>query len=275
MGSDAEIFIFDYARYVSEVVPAFRELLFAGEIVPWMREIIDGFEHWFREALPFDLTLLRNTNLARNCTYLTADLAFARRVDIDPNDVCFSDWEKRVCRSSSCPDRAWCPYHIKIPLVVPETLNLVLQEAIASRCLGDSQFVGRTCTPSLYNELLDRAGISQRDRGRRLLDYLGSRGFVIGYQWSGDGEGIQGWLAPGETRELRDFLDVLPLPDYEPTFENMKAMHRSILSTDREGGFSWEEVSFSFVRTVATIAVRHRKGILWGSDVMSSLDHVE
>ena len=75
MGSDAEIFIFDYARYVSEVVPAFRELLFAGEIVPWMREIIDGFEHWFREALPFDLTLLRNTNLARNCTYLTADLA--------------------------------------------------------------------------------------------------------------------------------------------------------------------------------------------------------
>ena len=37
MGSDAELYVFDYERYVTEMVPAARQLLLRGEIVSGSR----------------------------------------------------------------------------------------------------------------------------------------------------------------------------------------------------------------------------------------------
>ena len=87
MGADAELFLFDYDRYVQEVVPAFHKLLMNGDLEPWLHEVVTDYMECIVQNLDDlpeeidrvvgELTRLRGTDLLSHCTILAADLGFA------------------------------------------------------------------------------------------------------------------------------------------------------------------------------------------------------
>jgi len=258
MGADAEIFVFDYERYRSEVVPALVQLLLAGEPEPWLGEVFQAAtpngEYGYDVIWPRLATQLADqpTDLVRHCTWLGDDLRYHEAEPRDPLML--------TCPSSICPERRRCVFHQERHAV--EDLNALHEALVATRCLGKSQFVGRTITPYFYEPALDRLRVSAKDRVRELLAGLATRGAVVGYQ-VGDTEGIHGWLTGPETAELARRLDALPLPRYPATFEAMAERHKQTEYTHE----SWQDLSLSFVRTVSAIAAEDRKAVLWGNDV--------
>jgi hypothetical protein len=92
---------------------------------------------------------------------------------------------------------------------------------------------------------------------------------VIGFSFGGGG--IDGWLDPEETRLIAEHLAQLDLPRYERTFEAMEECHRRFRTaqgTPQEAqNPSFQQVSLSYVRTVAEIAAQQGHGILWGNDL--------
>ncbi|SCE94387.1 hypothetical protein GA0074695_2336 [Micromonospora viridifaciens] len=133
---------------------------------------------------------------------------------------------------------------------------------MAVSCLGPAQFLGRTITPDYYLPALQLRSAPASDPLRHLLAALATRGAALGYQF-GVTEGIHGWLTVAETAELAARLDRLDLPRYEPTFA---AMADRLKQAGRSAS-EWQDLSLSFVRTVATIAVRDGQAVLWGNDV--------
>jgi hypothetical protein len=77
-----------------------------------------------------------------------------------------------------------------------------------------------------------------------------------------------------DAAQLAQHLANLPLPEYEPTFAALEQFRKPMPGT--QGGVYYEgaeeapfeELSLSFVRTVATIATTRRLGLLWGNDVL-------
>ena len=98
-----------------------------------------------------------------------------------------------------------------------------------------------------------------------LLAALGKRGFIISYQFGSGFEGVNGWLDSSETAELARKLDSLKLPRYEVSFAAMQQFSGDGYECV---GFSFEALSWSFVRTVATIAAADGRGVLWGNGLM-------
>ena len=273
MGSDAEVFIFDYDAYVGVVVPGFRELLLTGEspilLDPALKRALEWRELQLAPSEP--------TDILRHCNYLREDLSWTG--PYDRADAYLFEWGQRACRSFDCAERGHCPLHLAQPEGMAEELLWMFKVAVSIRCLGDSQFVGRSQNVVHYWNFLTENGLGPDDPLFGLLIYLGKRGLVIGYQWCRSNDGINGWLDPRETRELARRLDDLPLPRYETSFEAMKSFrkpHSNRELYERFGisgydcpGYSFDALSLSFVRTVATIAARENQGILWGNNVSS------
>jgi len=48
VGSDAHVYVFDYDRYVTDVVSAAKHLLLTGELAPWwarlVRAVLNAYE---------------------------------------------------------------------------------------------------------------------------------------------------------------------------------------------------------------------------------------
>lgn len=256
VGSDAEVFIFDHSAYMTEVVPAFLKLLLNGHAVDWLNPVLKK-----REIRP---ELWKKADIARFCTYLERDFSWRGHYDLQHTyDV---QWDQRSCKSEDCPERDRCPFHQNSPPAIAEEVNWLFKVAVSIKCLGRSQFVGRSATVSHYCELLPSLGVGPDDSILSLLARLGKRGFVIGYQWGFGYEGINGWLDLNETVDLAKRLDVLRLPRHETSFA-MQQFLSAESGTYECPGFSFEALSLSFVRTVATIAARENRGLLWGNGV--------
>lgn len=275
MGSQAEIFVFDYERYCGEVVPALVELLRTGEAVPWLDDVFRSLTHMDEDGYDVRWPRLasqlrdRPADLARHCTWLGGDL---RYVGVDPVDRYTG--KQLTCRSVRCPERLHCRYHREVDRLAAEDLNELHEALVATRCLGPSQFLGRNSTPNDYVPVLHRQGVSAGDPLRGLLAALATRGAAVGYQF-GVGEGIHGWLTVAETAELAVHLDRLDLPRYEPTFAAMEetfAAMEDMMKLSRGDSFiesQWQDMSLSFVRTVATIAANGGRAVLWGNSVLA------
>jgi hypothetical protein len=263
MGADAELFLFDFEQYETDVVPRFLRFLLDGHAEGWFLTLSEEFG-------PFtDLT--SGTDLLRHCTYLNKDFSIAKPpedMETLGRQIHWSDqgqaWSgaERACRSSTCPENWRCPFHRNQPQ--PEDLNYFFVGCVGRRCLGQSQFVGRSMSALHYGEILSKLGVAEKSSIRELLSLLGTRGFVVGYRFS-NGDGIHGWLNPAETQTLATELNTLDLPRYKTSFEAM-ANFSSQGNYDHPG-IPFTHLSLSFIRTVALLAVQQQKGILWGNDI--------
>lgn len=246
MGADATLFLFDYRHYRDEVVPALLELLRTGQPRPWLAKLLDPRG----DLLPYLRT--HPTDIARHCTYLTRDLGYQGDRSRRGHDV----ETYSPCPSRTCPERGNCPVHEtrerekNEPSPVLELLNMLHEDAVTTRCLGASRFVGRSLYALDFLPLLNRLAVAARDPARDLLAALELRGRVLGYQLAGS-EGIHGWLAPEETALLATRLDQLSLAD------------------------STEEAMLSVVRDMAHQAAEADQGLLWGNDVIQGVRFVQ
>jgi hypothetical protein len=253
MGTDAEAFVFDHVAYQTTVVPVFSELLRGGAVVDWLEPFVKR-----RELKP---SLWSKDDLSRYHTTLNPDLSWTRG-PYDLEDLDGFDWQQRWSNSS-----AGDPDSPSVDTV--EQLNWLFKIAVSIKCLGASQFVGRSQTPSQYLTILRELGVREDDRTVALLAALGKRGFLIGYQFGFGFEGINGWLDPSETAELAEKLDVLPLPRYEESFAAMEQFGMKGTGGGYEcPGHSFEVLSLSFVRTTAALAAQQSRGLLWGNGLM-------
>jgi len=259
VGSDAEIFVFDYDQYRGVVVPALVDLLRTGEVVAWLGELFRSAQSMGEYGYDVLWPRLRErpTDLARYCTWLGDDLRYLGGQQVDR-----SRSELVTCPSLACPERARCLFHQDGDRNAVEQLNALHEALVATRCLGPSQFLGRSVTPNRYEPVLERQNVPVGDPVRALLAALGTRGAALGYQFETT-SGIYGWLTVDETADLARRLDRLHLPRYEPTFAAMVNWWKAGEFTDNE----WPDVSLSFVRTVATVAAGREQAVLWGGDV--------
>jgi len=277
VGSDAQVYVFDYDRYRAEVVPATKRVLLTGEMASWWAEVVHvvaagyGLESYADEMIAA-LAARSGLDLDRYCTYLDPYLGLRER-QVTPDHAGSparqNPWDVRACHSSTCPMRRICIFHIQAretgPYVVEE-FNEALADAIAARCLGEGQFVGRSRTALDYRAILVSLGVDERAAVYDLLEKLGQRGFVVGYLFS-NGDGVHGWLTPDETRQALAQLDALPLPRYEATLAAAHEQLRQSQQSTEQSSSAWEALSLSFVRTVAAIAVSQGRGLLWGNDL--------
>lgn len=259
MGADAEIFVFDHERYRAEVVPALLELLRGGEPAPWLGDLIDAAPQLPSGAALVSELRRRPADFARHCTWLGADLRYVGGDQVDR-----STGKQLTCRSLTCPERLFCRFHTAGDRHAVEDLNALHELTVAVRCLGASQFLGRTITADYYRPVLAAQGVSAADPLWGLLAALATRGAALGYQF-GVTEGIHGWLTVAETAELAAGLDRLELPRNEPTFAAMECRRE-------DAARPWAVTSLSFVRTVATIAAGRDRAVLWGNDVAAGPD---
>ena len=158
MGTDssAEVFVFDHARHVDEVVPALVDLVRTATIqAPWLA--------WFAAWQPDGMSLLgqHQADLERHCTFLGPDLRC--RDDRDAGSF---------CRSVRCPERDRCPLHEISAENVLWVVQSAFTTAVELRCLGPGQFLGRSYLPSRYLEVLEWLGVPSEGRLWDLLDAL-------------------------------------------------------------------------------------------------------
>lgn len=271
MGADARVYIFDYEAYTREVVPLFLDLLKTGTPPDWLLPFIQ-----YRRK---EMNLPSGTDLWRNCDYLDPDLSWRGNYNLEP--VTYWGWEQRGCQSTTCPERGHCPLHLDRPDEYPYDILDLFRAMVGIKCLGEDQFVGRSRTVSDYQEALRKFELSQFDPLYRLLALLGKRGLVVGYKWQYN-EGINGWLDTAETAELVERLNRMDLPMYEVSFAAMNSFYgpdpedppliyeRFKIGRYHCPGYTHEELNLSFVRTVATMAVEQKKGILWGVGLLSA-----
>ena len=103
---------------------------------------------------------------------------------------------------------------------------------------------------------------------RRLLTDLDERGWIWTHGSGGFCEGVHGWLSPAETVELAAALAALPLPNYEPSWQAMRDIRP--YHDDNFPDASPQALRLSLMRTVAVLASREGRGVLWGNDVYAS-----
>lgn len=288
MGADAFLFVFDHARYCAEIVPAFVRILTDGHIEEWLDQLQKKeLEQLYGDLVPpstYNFTTFGGTDLKAHCTYLDTEMASTLPPYLGSLDK--ADWSLRACKSRECEARARCPFiesQRKDPAAGdPEELLTLFELAVARRCLGVSQFLGRSIDVYWFWDLLDDLAVSQDDPIRRLLSLLGRRGFVVGYRWTVGTEGIHGWLSPDESAELSERLFCLPLPSYNQSFvdmsgfrgmgnllENHQNLPPFVASRYEHAEASFTELSLSFVRTVCLLASREGKGVLWGNSIFT------
>ncbi len=283
MGGDARLFIFDHELYRGRMVPAFLRLLRDGSMDDWLLEPYRRHtaELGLENCIPTQSTVFGSIDVLKYCTYLDDELA-VREITEGPQSLYDCDWETRACRHGNCPARGHCPFHFAggHSAAAVDGLLRLFQLAVVDRCLGTGQFLGRSIDSFFYWDTLDNLGVPAADPIRTLLERLGRRGFVVGYEWVAGTDGIHGWLQPEEAKALAERLFALDLPLYECSFVGMEKFKsiRNILEGRVTGlDFQWPsyehpdtsfgQLSLSYVRTVRTLAVREGRGVLWGNDI--------
>ena len=300
MGSDAEIYIFDHNKFIEECVPEFHKLLNGQQSAEWFGSHHKAYMVDVWETIQ-TYTKDHRTNISDHCEILAEDFTY-----IGPyfNDHVFDEGfhyhnferlygpEARFCTSETCPEAAYaCPFHTtrQGSSAIMQDLNILFIEIIGNHCLGARQFVGRSMTPFKFYTILKSLDDERKEKLKSYLYKLGSRGKVIGYAW-GNSDGIHGWLDEHETEAFIQLLTELDLPEYELSLEmlgdiNYANAYRGYLdhpSCYREDFFKeapvpevlrmvqdtpWETLALSFLRTIGTLAMEERKGILWGNDM--------
>lgn len=268
MGSDAELYLFDYHRYRYEVVPALVRLLRTGEPTVWLTEMIDErFDRrtaaWTGLLLPYLRT--HPTDLIRWCTYLDEDLRAPGRPPGTPGAP--EAPGAGPCRSTMCPERGHCPVHEGRDDLLRTALNSLFEAAVARACLGSSQVLGADGTALGYLPTLDGLGVAPNDPVRGLLTALELRGAAIGHR-HGTGNGIRGWLTAAEAATLAGRLGTLSLPPYEVVYQTAGVSRWP--ASDARSDDAPEPSGLpglSRVRAVASLAERSGRGILWGRDL--------
>jgi len=260
MGSDATIYIFDAEHYSVEVASGYRQFLRDGCATSWLQADMASF---VAAGYEWNFDDYGGVDFVRDCTYLNREFAYTNRVNHR------SPWEERTCKSLTCDSRQGCPYHNSGTGGDVESLNILFEGSVMSRCCGNGQFVGRTFNTSLYGDILSTFDIRSDNKIVSLLDKLGGRGYVVGYQWANT-DGIHGWLDSQEAYLLAEELYSLPLPIFPESFEAMEAFR----FLDRLGGafyeaphgYEFKHLSLAYVRTLCAIASKTSMGVLWGND---------
>lgn len=254
MGSDAEIAVFDYQKFSTEIVPAFLQLLKDGQVPGWFEDI---YAEWGPEEHNWALA-----DLKKHCTYLGDDL---RCTAVPPSDLERDDWSQRACSSISCPERERCLFHRSVNPLFVEEFGLVFSHVLEKFALGQGQFLGRSVTVDIYFPFLVEHGISSGHPLHTLMCSLGTRGRVVGYGSGRAFEGVHGWLDPVETKELSKALFALPLPQFDASFEAIEKFRPVKPGPYEAKGVPFPQLSLSFVRTVAAIASAEDKGVIWSN----------
>jgi hypothetical protein len=140
MGADAEVFLFDFKAYTQEILPLFHEFLLTGQAPEWLSPLIKHLEVQTESWRPVDLL--------RHCTYMRGDLSWSG--PYDDRNLFEADWDQRSCKSLDCPEIGRCPFHQDNSFGLAESLNRILEIAVSIKCLGDSQFIGRSLYVTKY-----------------------------------------------------------------------------------------------------------------------------
>lgn len=259
MGSDAEVYIFDYGKYINEVVPALKGFLSSGHLSPWLRDLELRIEKYW--GVP-NYLCSSSIDLDRYCDYIEIDFSVGNQYRL----LSGINWKQRSCKSTSCLLRDFCIFHNSLGREGVEYFNWLACAAVIDKTLSKSQFVGRSRRASWYQEEINLTSIPVKE----LLSALAYRGTVIGYLWK-NSDGIYGWLSPIETQQLYEELTKIDLPIFEPSFEAMEEARREFNLQQSKGTrtetarLTFAKLSLSFVRTVAQIACEQGYGILWGN----------
>jgi hypothetical protein len=248
MSARSGVFVFDYDAHVNCVAPAVRRVLARHELGPWLQEVWDARQRCFP---PDSRRTFRHPEVAEPVyavIHLNADLSYSE-----------AETPLRLLRGEN-----WLPYEDLI-----ELFGLLLREC----CLGDGQAAGHGKRPRvLLENVLDQMNHDTEQshpRARTLLRLLDRRAWCWTCAADPYSEGVHGWLTAAEARDLADELWDLPLPRYEPTWEGMRAFAQRPRDDNRDARNARH---LSYVRTVASIAARQQRGILWGIDLSVS-DH--
>ena len=170
MGSMTSAFVFDWAAYTGQIVPAVRHFAATGEA----RAPMTG-HRWG----PPDC---RDIDLAGWLRDLDADLSVPARELLPPWPG--TDWQMEGLQH-------WC------------------QGAVETTCLGEESYIGNNRRACLYDTYLRRLGFNADEGLQRLLERLGRCGVAWMHGSGGCSEGIHGWLTPDETLELALWFDEL------------------------------------------------------------------
>lgn len=201
-------------------------------------------------------------DLERYCTYLGNDFRYKGSYQ---KDYELNDWPNRNCKSHDCPERKHCIFHSNTDPIYAEEFNMLFNHTIKKCCFGGEQFLGRTVTISFYFPAFYALQIKTDHPLSKLLHHLGCRGRVVGYLWGEAYEGVNGWLTPNEAKEFSQGLPTLPLPQYPATYDAIEKFRPVKPGPYEAEGVPFEELSLSFVRTIATIAAQDNKGIAWAN----------
>lgn len=256
MGSDGEIHIFDYSRYVSTILPDLYEFIKTGHTSKWLKEILD-----LNKADTFFKTgeiAGCGVDFAQNCSYLNPELAYSRTKD----DQWVAGWGDRSCDSVKCIEQETCPLHKNSKNA--EDFIYLWEACVARECLKDSQFCGRSVSPTWYYELIKEKSPDKLHEISKYINALEFRGFVIGYAFS-NSDGVHGWLTENETKEFWELLNTIELPSVGHSFDDFKKYCKA--NGYSIPGYPFSHLSLSFVRAVAGIAFQQNMGLLWGNDV--------
>jgi hypothetical protein len=259
MGSDATCYVFDYRAYAERVVPAIDAFVDLGARPQWLDAILNHFRGQYWEWRPSRTEQL-GYSFHDVCTYLDHAFAFGQT----PAVTWREGWDRRACRSDTCPARDVCPLHVSRDQLAAEQFNRLFEACVIRQCVGEGQFMGRSVGALVYAPLLGDALVLE------YLRKLELRGFVVGYKF-GNSDGIHRWLDVEETRELVRLLEPLDLPPVAPSFAAIRASYRAGAGYDPPPPYTFPQLRLSFLRTVARLAAAEDKGILWGNDLSMRL----
>ena len=270
-GSNGCIYIFEDELYRNSVLPEFKLLVKTGETMDWYNELYRRLVAMEDCILAPELECFSNKGLSFDdvCSYLDTDLAFTGR----PVHKWSTNWNKRACKSQTCPARMICPLHKMQDQHQAEAFNYFFERCVVYKCVGQRAIIGQDVSPALYLSTVLRMRCEHADMISEYLKKLEYRGFVVGYSFN-DENGIHGWLSVAETQEFYDLLKRLQLPEYELSFEALSKARRSlrnkgVAKADRKTYFQ-DQFGLARLRTVVGIAAKRGKGVLWGNDLLDA-----
>lgn len=276
MGSDACISLFEQKHWDDVFVPAAIGLINGSGLPDWARAALSQCQREDGELkFPKVESFQADCSVMVDLAALDAGL-FSRKID-DPKPRKFWDVpsERRNCREKECCSRSECPFYFENKGVEWQDTTIALSkmiQAILHPELKD-KFMGRRSSTHNFRELLDDWKVPRNARVRELLDRLGSRGFYIGYQFSGAGEGVHGWLTSEECLSLAIELRKLDIPKYEATKDELIKMcpqgvefkklyqRADYKFEDRER--QWRVLTLAYLCAFAEYAAFSNMGIIW------------
>ena len=247
-----------------------------------------GMSDWARTALKErdwddgDLKFPKVESFQKDCSVMV-DLAaidaglYSRKIDeVKPRKFWDLSTERRSCRDKKCFSRSECPFFFKNKNYSEREGAAIafsnIVEAILYPELKD-KFMGRTASTNNFRELLDDWNVPLNASVRDILDRLGSRGFFIGYEFMGSGEGIHGWLTTDECLSLAIELRKLDIPKFKATKDELikmcplgaefKKLYRQTEYKFEVRQRQWRVLTLAYLCAFAEYAALSNMGIVW------------